>query len=94
MARGRQSRNALNEAHKVARRWRGGDGEASLMCSDYEQDGEAPIVADIFGCPKAAARDLLQCAHKRRWGNPGAAVRREPSKMKSCRSLCVSDILL
>ena len=33
-------------------------------------------------------------AHKSRWGNPGAAVRREPSKMESCRSLFVSDILL
>ena len=57
MARGRQSRNTLNEADKVARRWRGGAGEASVMCSDYEQDGEAPIVADIFGCPKAVGGD-------------------------------------
>ena len=57
MASGWQSRNTLKEADKVARRWRGCAGEASVMCSDYEQDGEAPIVADIFGCPKAVGGD-------------------------------------
>ena len=45
---------------------------------------------------RMAAFHSGQCvlrAHKSRWGNPGAAVRREPRKCGSCHSLCVSDIL-